>query len=295
MGRVCHLYLTSDHTFFLHNLLSVDGVLSVTQFSKESLFHDYRISSNNDDRIAFSVRKYKGTVRKKCSNSAVSEKVSLPLLLAFSRHCCSVCGTANSLYSVASPSCLSLSSTQSHCCHGVCNLLMIELRVNHVDRLVVVKNVFDYILIFREVEKWKSSAAVVDREDWEAAVGLLSLCTSSASNDYTAFVKSYARLLDEALEAHAFNSTNGDDADKLTSTIEVMPQVQSLIDRAIGCWPVGAASRSFLVRSAMKHVIRDSICWYAAKMDKVLENLIWMPYRSCVEGGRAGGGALEIS
>ncbi|KAL1565027.1 checkpoint protein hus1-like [Salvia divinorum] len=55
MGRVCHLYLTRDHAFFLHNLLSVDGVHSVAQFSKESLFHDYRISSNNDDRIAFSV------------------------------------------------------------------------------------------------------------------------------------------------------------------------------------------------------------------------------------------------
>ncbi|KAG6399084.1 hypothetical protein SASPL_140558 [Salvia splendens] len=106
--------------------------------------------------------------------------------------------------------------------------------------------------------------------------------TSSASDDYTSFVKSYARLLDEALDAHAFISTNGDDADKLTRTIEVMPQVQSLIDRAIGCWPVGAATRSFLVRSAMKHVIRDSICWYAAEMDKVLENLIRMPYRSCV-------------
>ena len=39
----------------------------------------------------------------------------------------------------------------------------------------MVKNVFDYILVFREVEKWKSSAAAVDREDWEAAVGLLSL------------------------------------------------------------------------------------------------------------------------
>ncbi|KAG6391800.1 hypothetical protein SASPL_149560 [Salvia splendens] len=98
--------------------------------------------------------------------------------------------------------------------------------------------------------------------------------TSSASDDYTTFVKSYARLLDEALDTHAFISTNGDNADKLTSTIEVMPQVQSLIDHAIGCWAVGAASRSFLVRSAMKHVICDSISWYAAEMDKVLENLI---------------------
>lgn len=55
MGRVCHLYLTRDHAFFLHNLLSSDGVHSVAQFNKDSLFHDYRISSQNDDRIAFSL------------------------------------------------------------------------------------------------------------------------------------------------------------------------------------------------------------------------------------------------
>lgn len=55
MGRICHLYLTRDHAFFLHNLLTTDGVQSVAQFKKESLFHDYRISSQNDDRIAFSV------------------------------------------------------------------------------------------------------------------------------------------------------------------------------------------------------------------------------------------------
>ncbi|KAH6800699.1 Hus1-like protein [Perilla frutescens var. hirtella] len=55
MGRICHLYLTRDHAFFLHNLLAADGVQSVAQFKKESLFNDYRISSNNDDRIAFSV------------------------------------------------------------------------------------------------------------------------------------------------------------------------------------------------------------------------------------------------
>ncbi|XP_042504583.1 uncharacterized protein LOC122081484 isoform X2 [Macadamia integrifolia] len=55
MGRVCHLYLTRDHAMFLHNLLNGDGVQSIAQFRKESLFDDYRISSQNEDRIAFLV------------------------------------------------------------------------------------------------------------------------------------------------------------------------------------------------------------------------------------------------
>ncbi|KAF5186839.1 Hus1-like protein [Thalictrum thalictroides] len=55
MGRICHLFLTKDHAFFLHNLLNGDGVQSIAQFRKESLFEDYRISSQNDDRIAFTI------------------------------------------------------------------------------------------------------------------------------------------------------------------------------------------------------------------------------------------------
>lgn len=54
-GKSCHMYLTKDHTFFLHNLLNGDGIQSVAQFRKEALFHDYRISSQNDDRIAFAI------------------------------------------------------------------------------------------------------------------------------------------------------------------------------------------------------------------------------------------------
>ncbi|KAK7316320.1 hypothetical protein VNO77_35272 [Canavalia gladiata] len=54
-GKVCHLYLTKDHAIFLHNLLNGDGIQSIAQFRKEALFHDYRISSQNDDRIAFTI------------------------------------------------------------------------------------------------------------------------------------------------------------------------------------------------------------------------------------------------
>ncbi|CBI36353.3 unnamed protein product, partial [Vitis vinifera] len=55
MGKVCHLYFTRDHTIFLHNLLNGDGVQSIAQFRKEALFDNYRISSQNDDRIAFTI------------------------------------------------------------------------------------------------------------------------------------------------------------------------------------------------------------------------------------------------
>lgn len=55
MGRTCHMYLTRDHAFLLHNLLNGDGVQSIAQFKKESLFQDYHISSVNDDRIAFTI------------------------------------------------------------------------------------------------------------------------------------------------------------------------------------------------------------------------------------------------
>lgn len=40
---------------FLHNLLNGDGIQSIAQFRKEALFDDYRISSQNEDRIAFTI------------------------------------------------------------------------------------------------------------------------------------------------------------------------------------------------------------------------------------------------
>ncbi|GLJ04746.1 hypothetical protein SUGI_0002510 [Cryptomeria japonica] len=55
IGKNCHLYLTKDHVIFLHNVLNADGVQAIAQFKKEVLFEDYRISSQNDDRIAFTV------------------------------------------------------------------------------------------------------------------------------------------------------------------------------------------------------------------------------------------------
>ncbi|KAK4748274.1 hypothetical protein SAY87_014860 [Trapa incisa] len=55
LGKLCHLYFTRDHFILLHNLLSGDGIQAIAQFRTAVLFDDYRISSQNDDRIAFSV------------------------------------------------------------------------------------------------------------------------------------------------------------------------------------------------------------------------------------------------
>ncbi|KAF3633484.1 putative protein isoform X1 [Capsicum chacoense] len=55
MGKICHLYLTRDHAYFLHNLLNGDGIQCIAQFRKEALFDEYRISSQNDDRISFAI------------------------------------------------------------------------------------------------------------------------------------------------------------------------------------------------------------------------------------------------
>uniref|UniRef100_A0A803KUC5 Checkpoint protein n=2 Tax=Chenopodium quinoa TaxID=63459 RepID=A0A803KUC5_CHEQI len=55
MGKICHVYLTKDHTFFLHNLLTNNGVQSIAQFRIDALFSDYHITSQSEDRIAFSL------------------------------------------------------------------------------------------------------------------------------------------------------------------------------------------------------------------------------------------------
>lgn len=51
------MYLTKEHTMFLHNLSPSfgggDGVQCIAQFRKDVIFTDYRISSQNNDRIAF--------------------------------------------------------------------------------------------------------------------------------------------------------------------------------------------------------------------------------------------------
>ncbi|KAF3432079.1 hypothetical protein FNV43_RR26818 [Rhamnella rubrinervis] len=146
---------------------------------------------------------------------------------------------------------------------------------------------------------------------WSRSNGLLSLypChfrdeSSSASENYTAFIRSYAHLLDEALysismkinevahhheeeEELVLQESISDKMKELGQKLEVLPQLQSLIDRIMDCRPVGPAARSFIVQSAMKHIIRESFACYKSyrkDMAVVLDNLFQLPYKSSVLG-----------
>ncbi|PIA63731.1 hypothetical protein AQUCO_00201225v1 [Aquilegia coerulea] len=136
---------------------------------------------------------------------------------------------------------------------------------------------------------------------WSRSNGLISLfpCrfrdySSSNSHEFTSFIRAYARLLDEALDCLPANlkkmkvgklSDNFTDGMKeLGRLLVVLPQLQSLLDRVIDCKPVGSVYRSFLVRTVMKQIVRDSfVCYADFRRDSVflLENLFQMPYRNC--------------
>ncbi|KAA8529837.1 hypothetical protein F0562_034394 [Nyssa sinensis] len=137
---------------------------------------------------------------------------------------------------------------------------------------------------------------------WTRSNGLLSLypChflddSSSASEDYTMFIRSYARLLDEVLDCLSIESKEAEEDEVLESLpdkmkevgrmLEVLPQLQSIIDRVMDCRPTGASTRSFLVQSATKHIIRDSfICYttFRKEIVMILDNLFQIPYRSSI-------------
>ncbi|XP_027099145.1 putative clathrin assembly protein At1g03050 [Coffea arabica] len=120
--------------------------------------------------------------------------------------------------------------------------------------------------------------------------------SSSSAEDYTDFIRSYARLLDEAIDCSAIEFTETDEDDmpdsfpdkmkELGRMIEVLTQLQSLIDRVMDCRPTGAAAKNFVVQSTMKNIIRDSFMCYTTfrkQIVVVLDNLIQLPYRSCAE------------
>ncbi|XP_030529090.1 putative clathrin assembly protein At2g25430 [Rhodamnia argentea] len=137
---------------------------------------------------------------------------------------------------------------------------------------------------------------------WARSAGFLSLnpchfrdASSSASEDYTSFIRSYARLLDEALNVFSIETVLAEDdelpenlSDRMREVgklLEILPQLQILIDHVVDCQPVGSVARSFIVKSAMKHIIRDSfICYTTFRRDiaVLLESLFHMPHRNCI-------------
>lgn len=149
---------------------------------------------------------------------------------------------------------------------------------------------------------------------WTRSNGLFSLfpCrfkdeSSSASDDYTAFIRSYAQLLDEVLNCSSLDHKEAQEQQpdhnreeeivedheenlsdmmkRVGKMLEVLPQLQSLIDRVMDCRPFGSAARSFIVQSAMKRIVRDSfVCYttYRKEIAVVLDNLFQLPYKSSV-------------
>ncbi|KAJ0038566.1 hypothetical protein Pint_22467 [Pistacia integerrima] len=139
---------------------------------------------------------------------------------------------------------------------------------------------------------------------WTRTNGYLSLnpCyfrdeSSSTPEDYNGFIRSYAYLLNEALDCFALDRGASYDEETPESEslmdkmklvgrmIEVLTQLQSLIDRVMECRPSGVAARSFIVEIAMKFIIRDSfICYttFRREIVLVLDSLFQMPYKSCI-------------
>lgn len=115
--------------------------------------------------------------------------------------------------------------------------------------------------------------------------------------DYASFIRSYSLLLDESLNCDLFYDANspddsGDEAigtissriSEINRAIEILSQMQSLIDRVIDCRPAGRAARSFAIRFAMKHIVRESfICYriFCRDIGSIEDNLLQLPYRSC--------------
>ncbi|KAM6567597.1 hypothetical protein CsatA_026725 [Cannabis sativa] len=144
---------------------------------------------------------------------------------------------------------------------------------------------------------------------WIRTNGLISLYPCRFSDDssisspdyYTLFVRSYAHLIDEALNCSDFELEEdkkqsfieeeeekglAEKMKEMGRKLEILPQLQSLIDRVMECRPNGSAARSFVVKSAMKYIIRDSFFCYDTfrkEIVVVLDNMFRMPYSSCTE------------
>ncbi|XWS64054.1 hypothetical protein CRYUN_Cryun06bG0154000 [Craigia yunnanensis] len=139
---------------------------------------------------------------------------------------------------------------------------------------------------------------------WNRSNGLISLypcrfqdASSSNPGSFTMFIRSYAHLLYEVLglfllDGKVFCNENlempeslPDKMKEMGRMLEILPQLQSLIDRIMDCRPTGAAARSFLIQTAMKYISRDSFIFYTIfrrDVVLVLDNLFQMPYRSCI-------------
>ncbi|CAM8876469.1 unnamed protein product [Rhodiola kirilowii] len=159
------------------------------------------------------------------------------------------------------------------------------------------------ILLHRLLRSVPESDPVRSELVWARSNGLLSLnpcrfCDDSSANykHYTLFIRSYAHLVDEALDCYGFDASDAatslelthllhDKMNDLNRLIETLPTLMSLIDRVMDCRPTETISKAFMIQSAMKHIIRDSfVCYkiFKTEISSVLDSMFQMPYRSCI-------------
>ncbi|KAK9115902.1 hypothetical protein Sjap_014849 [Stephania japonica] len=72
---------------------------------------------------------------------------------------------------------------------------------------------------------------------------------------------------------------------QLGQVLELLPQFQGLIQRALECYPAGPAARHHLIRCAMQLILRDSFIYYTAFRQDIallLDNLLQMQYQCCI-------------
>nr|TKR83546.1 hypothetical protein D5086_0000263170 [Populus alba] len=112
--------------------------------------------------------------------------------------------------------------------------------------------------------------------------------SSSNPEDHTMFIRSYAQLLDQSLGCFSMENKGTEEVmqessqhkiKQVSRKLELLPQLQSLIDRVMDWTPTGVAARSLIVQLAMKLIIRDSVICYTTfprEIVLVLDNLLEM-------------------
>ncbi|KAI4357473.1 hypothetical protein L6164_001421 [Bauhinia variegata] len=174
------------------------------------------------------------------------------------------------------------------------------------------------LLIHRLLQSVPDNSSFKSQLLWARSSSLISLhpChfqdkSSSFSEDYTTFIRAYAQFIDETLICVYLDGKKpaemeeggggGEEEEEREETtpetlqekmkeigevLETLPQIQSLIDRVMDCRPIGVAAQSFIVQTAMRHIIRDSFACYRmfkTNLTTVLENLLQLPYKNCVD------------
>ncbi|KAK9106742.1 hypothetical protein Syun_022753 [Stephania yunnanensis] len=131
---------------------------------------------------------------------------------------------------------------------------------------------------------------------WSRSNGLISLApcrfrdsSSSFSDDYTAFIHSYAYFLDETLmnclSLDRDNEQTSVKDEATWSSSRALATIPRPYRTSSSVLPYGPAARHHLIRCATQLILRDSFIYYTAfrrDIGLVLDNLLQMQYRCCI-------------